>query len=340
MIHAAFRDLVWRRRRYAISALGTALVFAVSLVVTGISDSFPGELDRTFESLRASSFVVPEGVSGPLTGSRPFDPAVLPAGVEPMAYFIQTANPQEPQTVALIGLNPGESEPVVASGRQLGGPDEVLVDGASSFETGSSIDIAGRSLEVVGRVDDLSVNAGMPVVVVPLESFQTIVLGGQSLATAGIAVAPIGQTPDGFVEVGLEEAREDALRILGDATSTIDLIKVLMWIVAALILGSVMYLSAVERTRDFAVFKAIGVATASMAWGMALQSVLLSVVAALVGEVLAFALAPVFPLPVTLSTTAMLVMPVIALLVGLLSGSFALRRAVSVEPALAFGGSA
>ena len=93
MWHAAFRDLVWRRRRYAISAVGTALVFAVSLAVTGISDSFPAELDRTFDSLRAQSFLVPEGVSGPLSGSQPFDPDRLPSRVDPMAYFIQTANP-------------------------------------------------------------------------------------------------------------------------------------------------------------------------------------------------------------------------------------------------------
>lgn len=340
MWHAALRDLVWRRRRYAISAVGTALVFAVSLVVTGISESFPAELDRTFDSLGAQSFFVPEGVSGPLTGSQPFDPDQLPRGVDPMAYFVQTANPEDPQTVALIGLDPGAFEPIVASGHQLEGPDQVLVDGASSFRTGSSIEIAGEDLEVVGRVEGMSVNAGMPVVVVPLGSFQSIVLGGQPLATAGIARDPGIQAPPGFVHVSLEEAREDALRLLGDATSTIDLIKVLLWIVAALILGSVMYLSAIERTRDFAVFKAIGVATMPMAGGVALQAAVLSAVAALLGEVFAFALAPIFPLPVTLSPAAMFAMPAIALLVGLVAGTFALRRAVSVDPALAFGGAA
>ena len=134
----------------------------------------------------------------------------------------------------------------------------------------------------------MSVNAGMPVVIVPLDPFQAIVLGGQPLATAGVAHEPVARAPAGFVQVGLEEAREDALRILGDATSTIDLIKVLLWVVAALILGSVMYLSAVERTRDFALFKAIGVGTAQLAGGIALQSAVLSVISALLGEAMAF----------------------------------------------------
>ncbi len=338
MWHAALRDLVWRRRRYAISAVGAALVFGVSLAVTGIADSFPAELDRTFEALRAESFIVPDGVSGPLTGSQPFDPAELPSGVDPMAYFIQTANPSTPQMVALVGLNPGDAEPEVRSGDQLGGPDEALVDDQSSFPTGSTVEIADRTFTVVGRVESMSVNAGMPMVVIPLESFQSTLLGGLPLVTTGIVRDQAIQPPEGFTEVSLEAAREDALRILGDASSTIDLVKVLLWIVAALIVGSVMYLSAVERTRDFAVFKAIGTGDGPMAGGVMLQATVLSLSAAVLGEVFAFGLAPIFPMQVTLSPASLIAMPVVALAVGLLSGSVALRRAVSVEPALAFGG--
>ena len=35
MWFAAFRDLIWRRRRYLISVLGTSLVFALSLLTIG-----------------------------------------------------------------------------------------------------------------------------------------------------------------------------------------------------------------------------------------------------------------------------------------------------------------
>ncbi len=317
--------------------VGTSLVFAVGLAVTGISDYFPAELDGTFEALRASSFVVPDGVSGPLTGSQAFDPAELPAGVDPMVYQVQTANPDDPEMVAVIGLTPGDAEPAVVEGTQLEGPDDALVSSGSSFRTGSTIDVAGRDFEVVGQVESMGVNAGMPVVVVNLESFQDTLLGGLPLVTAGIARGSSTSAPDGFRIVSLDDAREDALRILGDAASTIDLVKVLLWVVAALIVGSVMYLAAIERTRDFAVFKAIGAATVPMAAGVALQAAILSLTAALLGEGLAFVLAPLFPMTVMLSPTALLGLPAIALVVGLLSGSFALRRAVSVEPALAFG---
>jgi putative ABC transport system permease protein len=337
MWYAAIRDLIWRRRRYAISVIGTALVFGVSLAVTGISDAFPAELNRTFDSLQAEAFVVPEDVSGPFTGSHPFDPAELPDGVEPMAYVVQTANPTAPTMVAVVGLPPGPAEPAVAEGRQLAGPGDALVAARAAFEVGTTVEIAGREFEVAGVVDGMSLNAGMPMVVIPLASFQETLLGGLPMATAGIAHSEV-DPPAGFHLVSRQAAREDTLRILGDAASTIDMVKVLLWVVAGLIVGSVMYLSAVERTRDFAVFKAIGASNGSMAGGVMLQAAVLALGASFVGVLLAFVMAPFFPMQVELSLVSVLILPVIALIIGLLAAVFALRRAVSVDPALAFAG--
>jgi putative ABC transport system permease protein len=338
MWYAAIRDLIWRRRRYAISIAGTALVFGVSLAVTGISDAFPAELDRTFDSLGATSFVIPDDTSGPFTGSHPFDPAELPDGVDPMAYLVQTANPIEPEMVAVVGLPSGDAEPTVMDGAQLAAPGDALVDADSSFAVGSTVELAGRQFDVTGRVDGMSLHAGMPIVVVPLESFQETLLGGLPMVTGGIARGPVEEIPDGFHVVDLPTAREDTLRILGDAAATITMIKVLLWVVAGLIVGSVMYLSAVERTRDFAVFKAIGAPTRAMAGGVALQAAVLATAASVLGIALAFLMAPFFPMRVQLSTTSVIVLPAIGLGIGLVAAVFALRRAVSVDPALAFGG--
>ena len=37
MLMAALRDLQWRRRRFIIAILGTAVVFAMTLVLTGLA---------------------------------------------------------------------------------------------------------------------------------------------------------------------------------------------------------------------------------------------------------------------------------------------------------------
>ena len=113
----------------------------------------------------------------------------------------------------------------------------------------------------------------------------------------------------------------------------------LLWIVAALIVGSVIYLSALERVRDFAVFKAVGVSTRSVLGGLALQAVIVAVVAALVGAVLSFVLAPTFPMPVVVPDDRVpRCSPSSRSSIGLAASIAGLRRAVTVDPALAFGG--
>jgi len=128
------------------------------------------------------------------------------------------------------------------------------------------------------------------------------------------------------------------MRPLKVAVGAITIVAFLLWIVAVLIVGSLVYLSALERLRDFAVFKAIGVPTRQILVGLALQAVVVALLAAVVGVILAQLLAPLFPMLVVVPTSAYLVLPVIAIAIGLLASIAGLRRAVAVDPALAFGG--
>ena len=60
--------------------------------------------------------------------------------------------------------------------------------------------------------------------------------------------------------------------------------------------------------------------------------------AAIVAIGLARLLQPLFPVPLSVPASATMLLPVIALVVGLLASVSAVRRAVSIDPALAFGG--
>ena len=112
----------------------------------------------------------------------------------------------------------------------------------------------------------------------------------------------------------------------------------LLWVVAALIVGSMIYVSALERIRDFAVFKAVGVSTRSIMAGLALQAVVVALLAALLGAIVSVLLGPLFPMRVDIPTLAFVLLPVIAVVIGLLASVAGLRRAVTVDPAVAFGG--
>jgi putative ABC transport system permease protein len=72
--------------------------------------------------------------------------------------------------------------------------------------------------------------------------------------------------------------------------------------------------------------------------GLALQAVVVALLAAAVGVILVQVLAPLFPMTVAVPMTAYLTLPAIAVAIGLLASVAGLRRAVAVDPALAFGG--
>ena len=122
-------------------------------------------------------------------------------------------------------------------------------------------------------------------------------------------------------------------------SSSIAFVRVLLWIVAATIVGSVLYLQAMERTRDFAVFKATGTSTRAIGVGLALQAgaAVLSA-AVLAAMLLAIVLAPLFPMHVEIPTSAFLCCPSSPSPSGCSPASSPSRKTATIQPALAFGG--
>ena len=130
-------------------------------------------------------------------------------------------------------------------------------------------------------------------------------------------------TPEGEIEgariVTISDTKKDLLQSLGAGRQTINFVGVLLAIVAACIVGSVIYLSALERVRDFAVFKATGTGTPALLGGLAVQAMIVSLVAAAIGALLALVLAPMFPMPAEIPPVAFAVLPVVAVVVGALA---------------------
>jgi putative ABC transport system permease protein len=77
-----------------------------------------------------------------------------------------------------------------------------------------------------------------------------------------------------------------------------------------------------------------------MGVGLAIQAVILALAAAVFGVLLGLVIAPTFPMPVSIHMSSIGLLLAVALGVGLFASLFGLRRAVSVEPAIAFGGAA
>jgi putative ABC transport system permease protein len=347
MFRAALRDLQFRRRRFVIALVGASLVFAISLVMTGLAASFDNEADRTLDVIGATTWFVREDVPGPFVSFAPIGPAALAAaeaaGAEdaaPIARTLQSiGSPDDSTSLSLFGVEVGAtgSPTDVDKGRPLEAPGEAVVSTLLGYDPGDEVDIGGRTFAVVGEVD-ASLLAGSPVVFIPLEDFQAVVLDGQDVFTAVVSSNEVTQDPPGLRSVGAADARADALAALEDAAQTIAAVRTLLWIVAALVIGSVMYLNALERVRDVAVFKAIGLSTWFVAGGMALQAVILGLASSLAAIAIGLVLAPLFPMRVEIPVTGMLLLPVVAVVIALLGSLAGIRRAATVSPALAFAG--
>jgi putative ABC transport system permease protein len=348
MLIAALRDMQWRRRRLVIAIVSTGLVFAMTLVMTGLANGFRVEAQRTVDSIGVDSFVIKAGAAGPFLGATPFAQAELtrvaasPGVVNAVPLACAQSNVKDGtsrRNVTAFGApEHGPGMPRIPEGRAPSMPDEVAVSSTLGRHVGDELQVGAYTLRVVGVVPNSTAMAKIPNIFLTTEGVQRLAYNGQPVISSIAIEGTPRQLPEGYQVVDRAVGLSDMLRPLKVAWSSLTIVAGLLWIVAVLIVGSLVYLSALERLRDFAVFKAIGVPTRSILAGLALQAVIVALLSAALGVVLAQMLAPLFPMLVVVPMSAYLALPAIAIVIGLLASVAGLRRAVAVDPALAFGG--
>lgn len=348
MLMAALRDLQWRRRRFLIAAVGTGLVFAMTLVLTGLAHGFRVEAERSVDALGLDAYMIKAGAAGPFLGSAPLPitdvqrAARLPGvtAAVPLVYGSSTIpNNGTPRNVNVFGVpEAGPGTPALKDGRAPRATDEVAVSTTMGEPIGADVAVGAAKLRVVGLVDDLTALAAQDNIYLTVPGAQQLLFSGQKLISSVGIVGNPGPPPPEFRIVDRAGAIDDMVRPLRGANQAMSLMAGLLWVVAVLIVGSVIYLSALERTRDFAVFKAVGVASRSIMAGLAMQAVTVALLAAVLGAGLSLLLGPLFPMRCDVPTVAFVALPIVAVAVGLLASVAGLRRAVNVDPALAFRG--
>ena len=342
----AVRDARWRWKRFLTGGLAAALVLGLTVLLTGFVAQINSEISRTVDAIGGSGFVVAAGTPGPFTSVSPIPvtigDALEAAGTRagPLIIVLQTVSRESgPLDVYVIGYEPGRrGEPVLAAGRLPNAAGEVVIDSSAARPVGSKIEIRGISYAVVGTTKDLTVLAGRPEVFMLLPDAQHAFLGGQPLAMAFAVDAPVAAPPPGTTYIDRAAGKRDLRRPLGKMVESISVFRILLWLVAAAIVGSVLYLSALERAREMAVHKATGAASRDLVAGLVLQAVCLALASGVGAILLALVLAPIFPVGISFSPGLLVSAPVVAVVVGVIGSIAGLRRVLHVDPALAFGG--
>lgn len=347
----SIRDLQWRRRRFIIGVLATSVLFAVTLILAGVNSNLRREATTTIEAVGADHWVVVEGTTGPVSGL-----SVMPMEVVDELAAIQGVERAEPlviirQAIRVEGreleedillfasLPGGLATPDVSAGRGIEGPGEAVIDTWSGLEPGDRIALGSGEFEIVGTTNGLTMAGGISALHVTIEDAHAALFQGVPLIQSVLVTGTPAGSIDGFAALTPTDVIDDIMRPFGRMLSSFGLVSWLLWLAAAAVVGSIVFLTAIERTRDFAVLKAVGVGNASLFGGLALQAVLVSTAAALLSVVIARLLLPLFPTPMHITSGSIVLLVPVTVVVGLAASVASLRRVVMTDPALAFGGS-
>lgn len=344
MILLTFRDLVYRKTRFIVVTLLGAVVFALLFVMTGLVDQMNVEPFETVGVLGADVWIVPEGISGPFTAISAAPISALDAVVaenKNAAVVSRSSLSTADMTdeVIVVGHEPdGLGSPPIVEGNPASVSGDLVVDSTLGLDVGDDVTVGAMSFTVVGESEDTTLLAGIPIVFMTLADAQNLTFRTTDVISAVLVTGAVDGLPPGAKAMTADEVAADVLKPLDGAITSIDLVRLLLWMVAAVIIGAVVYLSALERQRDFAVLKAMGAPNSALLGSLALQAVLVALSAVAVAAVLQVFLAPQFPLPVVVPARTFWQLPLLAVVMALAAGAFGMRKVLRSDPSQAFSG--
>jgi putative ABC transport system permease protein len=242
MVVETLRDLQWRSRRFVVATIGVGLVFAVTLVLSGLSESFHQEARRMMTDIGADAWLVRNGVTGPFTMFSPIPGELVAttesyfvgARVDPLVIFfsnevrLRDDGSTGVRNVLVLGHDhDGLGAPIVVDGRAAEANYEAVVDRALGLHVGAHMNLAGFSFTVVGRTAHRTINAGIPTVFLSLHDARSVGLNNLDLSSAivvqGAGLHPLA--PEGLQVRSNDAVRADMLRPLENATTAIGIIQ-------------------------------------------------------------------------------------------------------------------
>lgn len=324
-------------------------MLAMALLMSGLAAGFTAEIDRTVGGVGAEWWILADNAHGSIAGSEVFpqseaaaiarSPGVTKAA--PLVIVLQQVVRIGGQTrnAEVFGVQIGNlGDPAVTAGQALSGSGQVVADDRLGAAPGTQITVGAMPLRVVGQVSDRTMLAGVPIIYMSLQDAQALALGGRPLITAVVTRGAPATVPAGLSVSSNQEIEQSVLNNLAGAISTLSNAKYIMWLVAAVIVAALLYVSALQRVRDFAVIKALGSSSLTLFGSLALQAVVVSLFAAVFAMVICNFMTGLFKQPVVIPLSAFTTLPLIAVGVGLVSSVAALRRATGADPAAAFSG--
>lgn len=335
-----------RRRRFIVAVIAVGLVFGITLLLDGFTASLHNEIDRTVAAFNGDAWAVGSGSSGPFTPDHLFAesasaPLLKDPGVKSIAPILALGSTIDTKKTGIIDVNViGTADPVaLASGHWPASAHQLVANDDLGLGIGSTVTISKERFTVVGTTRHLRYFAGTNILFLRLVDAQRVFVFGQKLATGFVVHGSLpSRLPKGLSSMTNAQVAASLRRPVKVASSTIGLLDILLWLVAAGIIGTILYMTALERLRDFAALKAIGARNHQLFTGIAAQALVLSISAGLVAVIASRLLKPFFEINIEIPFRSYPLTIGVAIAVGLLGSIAGVSKAMAIDPALAFGG--
>src|SRR3990172_2566526 len=224
MFLLTLRDLQYRAVRFMIAIVGTALVFSMALIMSGLFEGFHQEPRIPIGAVGADAWVIKEGATGAFTSIAQIQSKVADdlaaAGAERADPVLiartSVTTPTGDRDVVLFGYRLGglgEPGPLTA-GVLPSTADEIVADEKAELAVGQEMDIQGKRFRVVGLTTRRTIFGGTPLVFANIGAVQEIAFRSQPVATAIVVKGAVSDPPQGVESKTTEDTWKDALRPL------------------------------------------------------------------------------------------------------------------------------
>lgn len=283
MLKYSLKSLYKEKTKLALSVLGVAFAIVLILVIDGIYAGISRKMTVYIDTNKADVFVMQKGVKN-MHMARSYLPVKLAAalekidGVQEVAYInygnLTTKLHDKRLFSYLIGFDPDGTigGPVnVIKGSAKAQPDEVLLDEViaekHNFEIGDNVKLIGKDFRLVG------ITSGTYSLASTITFFNREALSGfvppgmtsyflvkpESDVTPAALVSKIeNEIDDVTVMTKAEFSRQDRKIASSMGAEIIEVMTLIGFMSAILVVALSIYTSIIEKIRDFGVLKAIG----------------------------------------------------------------------------------
>ncbi len=368
------KDMRYRRARVILTALGITVLISLILLLGGIMNGMRIQARQYIESTGADVWISAEGSGGAFIGFSMVveeymaflnsAQGLTPDSASPLVFAQARPTVRGKSTKAIVvGYKLGklggpkhaiEGRMFTASNFEDYRPEdpvpyEVVIDEKMGLEIGEQITLGNEKVRVVGKAESRMFVLDTPLLFMDVRIAQKILFGNTPHVNMMIAKSGVSQQPlqvatglDGLETIEartLKQTLDDIIAYYVDEPmKAVQFLRVMLWLAAGILVGMITYVTMLEKTQEIGVLKAVGASDYYVMGLLLKQVVLISAVGVLLGLILSYLFAVAAPIFVAINFVESVIVACISFIVCCGSGYLAARKAIEVDPMIAFRG--